>query len=318
MGAGVAGTAFVERPRVVAVAGIADLDVAVAGEEPAVAGVPRGQHAVEHVDSGRDGLDDILGCTHAHEIARLVHGKPRRGVRHDPAHFALGLPYREPSDRVAVESDAREPREGFVAQGFEHSTLDDAEQGVGVPLVRALGTLGPAQAKAHRFPGVALARRIGSALVEHHGDVRAQHPLDAHRLLGGEQEAIAIHRRGEANAFFRDLAKIAEAEHLVPPRVGQYRSRPADEAVQTAVRRDHLQPGAQPQVKGVAEDDAGAVLDEFRRAHGLHRAVGADRHEHRSLHVSVPQLQSPGARGAVGGMHCEFHPGILSTSIASP
>src|SRR5437899_1987879 len=50
MCAGVAGAGAVQRPRVVAVAGVADLDVAVAGEEPAVAGVSRGKDAVEHVD----------------------------------------------------------------------------------------------------------------------------------------------------------------------------------------------------------------------------------------------------------------------------
>src|SRR5690242_2958695 len=41
MGAGVAGAGFVERSRVVAVAGVADLDVAEARKQPAVAGVAR-------------------------------------------------------------------------------------------------------------------------------------------------------------------------------------------------------------------------------------------------------------------------------------
>ena len=318
MGAGVAGAGGVERPRVVAVAGVADPDVAVAGEEPAVAGVSRGKHAVEHVDPRRHRLDDVLGRAHAHEIARPVRGQPRRGVRHDPAHVALGLADREPADRVAVESDGREPREGFVAQTFDHSTLDDAEKGVGVAFVRALGALGPAQGEAHRLRGVALARGVGRAFVEHHDDVGTQHPLDAHRFLGGEQEAIAVHRRGKAHAFLGDLAKLAEAEHLVASRVGEDGSRPADKAVQPAVRRDHLQARAQPQVKGVAEDDARAVLDELRGAHGLHRAVGADRHEHRGLDRSVRQLQGSRARGAVGRVNGEFHPDILSTSIASP
>src|SRR5258708_37624787 len=102
MAASVAGTAFVERPRIVAVAGIADLDVAVAGEEPAVAGVPRGQHAVEHVDSGGDRLDDVLGGTHAHEIARLVPGGPRRGAGGGPLPFGLGLAHRTPRRRLPL------------------------------------------------------------------------------------------------------------------------------------------------------------------------------------------------------------------------
>src|SRR5712691_3361812 len=244
MGAGVAGAGAVQRPRVVAVAGVADLDVAVAGEEPAVAGVSRGKDAVEHVDSGRDRLDDVLGRAYAHEIARLVRGEPRRGVGPDPEHFSLGLAYRKPADRITVESDAREPREGFVAQVFDHPALDDAEQGVRVAFVRALGALSPAQGEAHRLLGVALARGIRRAFVEHHGDVRVQHPLDAHRLLGGEQQPVPVYRRGKAHAFFRDLAKLAEAEYLIAARVGQEGPRPADEAVQPAVRRDGLEPGA--------------------------------------------------------------------------
>src|SRR5262244_662372 len=76
--AGVAAAGLVERPRVVAVARVADLDVAEAGEEPAVPRVARRQHAVEHVDPGRHGLGDVLGGAHPHEIARGVHRQALR------------------------------------------------------------------------------------------------------------------------------------------------------------------------------------------------------------------------------------------------
>src|SRR5215467_5380360 len=82
--AGVAAAGLVERPRVVAVARVADLDVAEAGEEPAVPRVARRQHAVEHVDPGRHGLGDVLGSAHPHEIARGVHRQALRRVAHDP------------------------------------------------------------------------------------------------------------------------------------------------------------------------------------------------------------------------------------------
>src|SRR5207245_8156539 len=88
-----------------------------------------------------------------------------------------------------------------------------------------------------------------------------------------EKEAVAVHRRREAHAFLGDLAKLAEAEHLVASRVGEDGSRPADKSVQPAVRGDHLQPGAQPQVKGVAEEHARAVLEELRGANRLHRSI---------------------------------------------
>lgn len=52
-------------------------------------------------------------------------------------------------------------------------------------------------------------------------------------------------------------------------------------------------------MEGIAEDDAGPVLRELRRAHRLDRAVGADRHEDRRLDVAVRERQLARARGAV-------------------
>src|SRR5438128_9900442 len=74
MRAGVTPAAFIERSRVVAIAGVADLDVAAAGEEPAVAGVSRRQHAVEHVDSGPDRVADVRGRADAHDSTGPVGG----------------------------------------------------------------------------------------------------------------------------------------------------------------------------------------------------------------------------------------------------
>src|SRR6266513_3714211 len=68
MPAGVAGAALVQGGGVVTVARVADLDVAAAREQPAVARVARRQHAVEHVDACADRLDDVLGRAHPHEV----------------------------------------------------------------------------------------------------------------------------------------------------------------------------------------------------------------------------------------------------------
>src|SRR5882762_7916358 len=75
--AGIAGAALVERAGVVAVARVADLEVAVAREEPAVPGIACGQHAVEEIDARRDRLDQVFGRAHAHQVARPVFGEAR-------------------------------------------------------------------------------------------------------------------------------------------------------------------------------------------------------------------------------------------------
>ena len=75
------------------------------------------------------------------------------------------------------------------------------------------------------------------------------------------------------------LDELREREDLEAARVGEDRARPADHLVQAAVGGDDLEPGAQPQVVGVAEDDARADRFELARGHRLDGAVGADGHE---------------------------------------
>src|SRR5499427_6020691 len=150
MGAGVATTGLVERLRVVAVARVADLDVAEAGEQPAVPRVARRQHAVEHVDPGGHGLGDVLGGAHPHEIARGGRRQALRRMAHDAALVALRLAHREAADGVAVEADAGEPGERLVAQALEHAALHDAEERVRIAFVGAPGPLRPAQRQMHR------------------------------------------------------------------------------------------------------------------------------------------------------------------------
>src|SRR6266540_5055333 len=102
----VAGAGRVERSRVGAMAGVADLDVPVACEQPAVARIAGGQHAVEYVDTVADSLDDVLRRADAHEVTRAIGREPRRDMRLDAPHLLLRLADRQAADRIAVEADA--------------------------------------------------------------------------------------------------------------------------------------------------------------------------------------------------------------------
>ena len=77
----------------------------------------------------------------------------------------------------------------------------------------------------------------------------------------------AVDVRAEHDAVFGQLRQLRQAEDLEAARVGEHRALPAHEAVQAAVRGDHLEAGAQPQVIGVAEDDARADAFELARGH---------------------------------------------------
>jgi hypothetical protein len=90
---------------------------------------------------------------------------------------------------------------------------------------------------------------------------------------------------------------------------------PAHEAVQAAVFCDHLEPRAQPEVEGIAQNDLRAERLELLGRHRLHRAVGAHRHESRRIDRAARELEAPAASRAVGGAHGELH---RSISMASP
>ena len=336
--AGVAGAAQVERAVVVAVAAVADLDVALGREQPAVARVAGRHHAVEHVDAGLDAVEQVFRRAHAHQVARLVGRQPWCGVAQHAQHLGLGLAHRQAADRVAVEADVGQAGCRLVAQRLEHPTLHDAEQRIRVfqPVECVAAAARPAQRQPHRvgrfalggWPGrLAAADHIRRALVEDHRDVRVQHALDAHRLLGRQQQLVAIDRRGEAHAVLGDLAQRAQREHLEAAGVGQDRPIPAHEAVQAAVLADHVQPWPQPQMEGVAEHDLGADLVQLARRHRLDRAVGAHRHEDRRLHHAVVQRQRAAARLPLGAVEGELQAhralsgnalAARSSSIASP
>ena len=286
----------------------------------AVARVPGRHHAVEHVHAAGDAVDQVLRPAHAHEVARAVRGQLRAGVLEHGVALGLGLAHGQSADGVAVEADVDQAGRRARAQILVHPALHDPEQGRVVALVRFLRALRPAQRQLHRALDHALVDRLAvdlhrRAFVEDHHHVRAQHLLDVHRLLGPDEDLGAVGGRGEGDAGFSDLAAVREREHLEAAGVGEDRPVPAPEAVQAAVGLDHLQPGAQVEVEGVAEDDLRAQLPNLPRQHALDRAVGTHRHEGRRLHRAARKRQPPAPRGAVGGEQVEVHAGHRNPGV---
>src|SRR5438105_429826 len=76
-------TIFVHRPRIVAVPGVLDVHPADGCEHGAVASHSRGRDTIEEVDATRDGFDDVLRETDAHQVAGPVRRERRfRNVEH--------------------------------------------------------------------------------------------------------------------------------------------------------------------------------------------------------------------------------------------
>jgi len=139
------------------------------------------------------------------------------------------------------------------------------------------------------------------------------------RPFRAEEQLRAVEVRTEGRPFLGDRRQILEAEDLEAAAVGQDRSGPVHEAVETAEALDQLMAGPDEEMVGVAEDDLGPHLQQILRGHRLDGGLGADRHEDRRLEDAVPgpDLAAPGGTFAGSGMKGEWvHgvPGILADS----
>src|SRR5687767_582458 len=125
--AGVATAGWIERPVVLGVAGILDVDPSLAGEELPVARVARWHHTVEHVDAAGDRLDEVLGSASAHQIPRPIHGQLTGRLLRDGVHHLDRLANAEPADRVTLEPCLDGSRSALVAQILKNAALHDPE-----------------------------------------------------------------------------------------------------------------------------------------------------------------------------------------------
>src|SRR5581483_3634578 len=316
--AGVTIAGRIDRAGVCRIAAVADLDVARAGIEPAVARIARRQHAVEHIHAATHRLDQIFRRTGAHEIPRPVARHARSHVLDDPPHRLLRLADRQPPDRVTVKTDLLQSGERSLPQAWIHSALNNSEERAGRVAMGEARTLRPAQRQLHRRARLVLGGRIGRAFVEYHKNVGTEPLLHRDRFLGPEKYAVAVHRRLEVHALLRHLAQRAEAEHLETAGIRENRAFPMHEAMQPAVRADNLDSRAQHQMKRVAENDLRPDIAQLLRRHRLDRAVGADRHERGRFDDTALEDHAPAPRRAVIREQLEFHEGIECNESARP
>ena len=105
--------------------------------------------------------------------------------------------------------------------------------------------------------------------------------------------------RAERRAVFVEGPPRGEAEHLIAAAVGEDRTSPSDEPVQPSAARDQLVAGPQIEVVRIAEKDLGAERFEIAVRDRFDRALGANGHERRRLHVAVRRRHHAAARAAV-------------------
>ena len=220
-----------------------DRNVSAPGYGRAVTGDARGDDAVEHVDSAGDALGHLAHDPKPHHVARLVLGQVRNRSVDRLIHEILGLADRDPAHGIAVEAYLHKFFGAVAAQVVVDAALHDPENELSVGVRLVLGALRPAQSLRYRFFGALALARIGQAFVEDHRDVGAEYALHGHRLLGTEEEFVAVQMGVEAAAVFRYLAHLGQREDLKSAAVGENGAIPAHELVKAAGRRDHFRAG---------------------------------------------------------------------------
>ena len=278
-------------------------------KQQSVPGASGRHHAVKHVDSVEDPVDEILGCSDAHQVARAVFREERGGRGKVFQHQPLGFPDAEPSDRVTVKTDCRQLLRAPPAEIGIDAALDDPEEGLRPILPALLAAVRPAGGSGERpfdlFPGGG----IGGALVEAHHDVAAERLLDLHGRLRAEEMGRTVDMGLKSRPLFRDPPQGAEAEDLESAAVGQNGAGPVHEPVQPSQIGDQAVSRPQIEMVRVAEDDVRPEVADLLRRQPLHGALRADRHEGRRSHIAVRRSDCPHP-GCAAGVFCDprkFH-----------
>src|SRR5437762_3385632 len=126
--AGVAGAAHLHRARIPRVRGVANHELALAGEERPVARVPGREDAVEEVISHGDEAKQLAGRADTHQVPRSLARQEHTGPRRDARRLRPRLPDREPSHRVPVEAERRETGAALRTELHVASALPDTEE----------------------------------------------------------------------------------------------------------------------------------------------------------------------------------------------
>ena len=288
-----------------------------------MAPVPGGRNAVEQIHTPGDPFEQIVRKTDTHKIT----GHPRRERRREPfehpVHHRLRLSHREPADGDTGPGAARQGAfQGSHPQVVVGAALDDGPERL-FRLFRLFCQLPvpgsapfqPPQRPLHPFFRQLPRRLAGDDVVEHHGHVGAECPLDLHGRFGSDRAGRAIDVADELDPVLLDLPESLEGKHLEAARVGEHRAVPGGEAVEPAQRLYHRLAGPEMQMIGVAQDDLRAGPEYLVRMQPAHRPVGPHRHECRSLHRAVWQGEGSGAGEALGGVKGEFEHGLWAMGL---
>ena len=140
---------------------------------------------------------------------------------------------------------------------------------------------------------IVVGRGVFHALIKGHGDIRTQIGLDAHTLFRPHEDSPSVDMRGKGHALLLDFPEPGQGEDLKTAAVGEHRSVPLHEAVQTAHLPHQFISGPEMEVVGIRQLDLTAqFLQVVGRDRTLDGALGSHVHKHRRLDNAVGRCQN--------------------------
>ena len=301
------GRARVDRRKVVPPLHVADIDDALRSEQHAVAPVARRHHAVEHVDSPLDALQQIGRRAHAHQVAGFVAGQQAVEQPDHLVHHRSRFAHGQSPDRIAVGVELPDELGRAGPQIGISAPLHDREQRLIMTVFRLRlpiaveAPLEPATGQIERAGRIVVRRVARRTLVERHHDVGPDRTLDIDHSLGREQMLRPVDMRAEAAAFLRKFPATGQREDLKPAAVGQNRTVPRAETMQAAGSLQNIGPRTQVQMIGIAQNDLCArLVRQVAVKHALDAAYGTHGHENGRFDRPVVGRNQSGAGRAAG------------------
>src|SRR5277367_1460611 len=305
-----AGAGLVNRPRIIGVFRVANQQSPLRSVQAAVARAACGKHAVHHIHAERYVIEYLLGFADTHQIARTFRGKARgRCLRHF-ARDRVRLADCKAADRVARKIQVHERVGMGAAQRHMSAALDDAKKhlprGIAMACKIVAGATRPIECARGRLSRARFLGRRLDALIEYHGDIRAQGNLNLEGFFRRKKMLRSIEVGAKCDAVVSHFAETAQAEYLEAARIGKNRARPGHEFVQAAHPANQFVPGTQIKMVRIREDDLRVEFFEIALRLALYGCGRAYRHKRGRFDHTVRRGQTSETRaGRIGRKNLE-------------
>lgn len=107
---------------------VRDLDVPFRGEGDSMPSESRREHAIEHVDSSKNPLDEVLGSSEPHKIVRFLCREGWSDHVEDADKILFRLSDAQPPESDSWSIQTAEELSGLLPQVFIDHSLDDGEK----------------------------------------------------------------------------------------------------------------------------------------------------------------------------------------------